>query len=375
MSYTAHTRLTQLALLSVLTLAPLLSPLVAHASPNFELPGEPFKLAELAPRASSNEGYGEKYTFDAEVNTETGEQGTFYFSMMITNLGSGDQKMTAKGRLTVGERSWKWSFKREEGKWRSSASPLSIVAGGATLSEEAGALSFNVKRKDFTLKAKMTPLASPWQPKGGGLKLKSASARYHVLPLTTFSATLTPQEESASAVEVSGFGWGSHSASELSPYEFMRSSSKLRAIDLPHKRTLYWRTLHLTSDYGSAQRSYLIITEGERVLFEGIDINPEITKHFKDKKGYGYVVPEGFVINATHVSQPGVTLKGTIKTLKRTRRRDPVAKLGWAKRMVVKRFSKPMEYNYDVAYDLTLSGPNARSLKGEARYEMYHFNK
>ena len=67
----------------------------------------------LIPAMKGGEGYGDKYTFDADF----GERGNMYFSMAISNLGLGDHKMQAKGRLTIGTQVFRWKKKLDSDEW------------------------------------------------------------------------------------------------------------------------------------------------------------------------------------------------------------------------------------------------------------------
>ena len=347
----------------------------ATASPAFELPGEHFTWAELAPVRRSTEGYGEKYTFNAELKSDSGETGSLYLSLMITNLGPGDHKMTAKGRVTFGDRSQKWKYKLSAKKWKSQARPLLIQAGGVTVKEQQGALVLELKHPKVDLSISMTELARNWQPKGGGLKLGKHITKVQTLPLTLAQGRVEFKGEQAHSLSVRGKGWGSHSASDIGPQEQNLWSRMLRAVDLERDQTVYLRTIKTTREYGSRELSYLIVTQGDQLIFEGTGFDVQVKDRYVDKKKYGYRVPLSFHINARHVSDPKVHLSADFKTLKRTRRRDPIAKRSWAEKLIIERFSKPMEYGYDLEYKLNITGSRTHSLTGQAKYEVFHFNK
>jgi hypothetical protein len=42
---------------------------------------------------------------------------------------------------------------------------------------------------------------------------------------------------------------------------------------------------------------------------------------------------------------------------------------------VIERFSQPMEYAYQMRYDVKLAGPNITAGGDDAKLEVYHFNK
>lgn len=352
----------------------LIAPQVTYANPAFELPGERFGWSALAPQRSSKENYGEKYTFDAELSGPNGERGNLYLSLMITNLGSGDHKMTSKGRLTFNGVTKKWNQKLSAKNWKSKAQPLLIEAGQVTVREEGEALTLSLKNRQLNFTLSFTELAHTWQPKGGGLKLGEQVTRMQLIPLAKVQGAVH-FEDQPSPVNVTGKGWGSHSASVLGPHEQNLWSSKIRAVDITLDQTLYLRTMRLTEDYGAQQLSFVILTQGDQLLFEGTGFTLAVSEAFTDKKEYDYRVPLAFSIDVPHASDPKLRLKGDFKTLKRTRRRNPIAKRSWAERLILERFVKPMEYGYDLKYSLSLQGSAQQSFSGKATYEVFHFNQ
>lgn len=342
---------------------------------SFQLPGEHFNWSAIAPRRQSSEGYGEKYTFNAELNGPDGEKGELYLSLMISNLGAGDHKMTSKGRLTYQDQTIKWKQNLSAKKWKSKAQPLFIQAGQVTVSEEHGALVLTLKHDKLDFKISMTELAHNWQPRGGGLKFGTHFTKIQTIPLTSVQGDLSYKGDLTKEIHVTGKGWGSHSASDLGPYEQNLWSSKIQAIDLSRDETLYMRSMKITQDYGSQEISYVIMTQKDQLIFEGTGFTTKILDRFIDQKKHDYVVPLAFEIDVPHANTPGVQLKGGFKVIKRTRRRDPIAHLSWSKKLIVERFSKPMEYAYDLSYNLTLNGSSKQTFQGKARYEVFHFNQ
>ena len=329
----------------------------------------------MAPKRGSKEGYGEKYTFDATLKGPNGEAGSLYLSLMIANLGPGDHKMTSRGSVTYNGVKVKWSQKLKAKRWKSKAQPLSIQAGQVTLSEESGALILSLNHPKLAFKLAVSELAQNWQPKGGGLKFGAHHTLLQTIPLATLQGTLKFTDQQGEPVNVTGKAWGSHSRSQLGPHEQNLWSSKIRAIDLKQDRTLYLRTLKTTPDFGAKQLSYIILTQGDRLVFQGTSFDLNVSESFIDKKMHGYKVPTQFTIDVNDALDPSRHLKGQFKVMKRTRRRNPIAKRSWAERMIIERFAKPMEYRYTLRYDLTLSGSSKGTYQGEATYEVYHFNQ
>ena len=77
----------------------------------FQEQGEDLNFKALIPHLVSDENYVEKYTFDAEIQSEDGQKGQLYFSASINNLGVGDHKLHLKGRLSLGDEKFTWNRK------------------------------------------------------------------------------------------------------------------------------------------------------------------------------------------------------------------------------------------------------------------------
>lgn len=343
--------------------------------------GDTIKINDLVPRLYDSEGYGEKYTFVAQIKTEAdeatgqGEQtGRFYFSLSISNLGGGDHKLEAKGALELGEKSFKWKVKRQKGKWRSAKGKLDIKAGGVHLSGTVEQLVFNVQNGDETLEIKFKPIVETWRPTGGGLQLGDGNnAEFSLFPLAEIAGQL--KNKNGDLNELRGHGWGRHTWSQLGPHEWSLWNIQLRVFDPAHKRALFIRRLRTGEDYSKSERSYgLLIEDGKRV-FEGYMLSLEQKKSYRDKKHDNqYSFPTDFVLTGVDVKS-GARFRGQFETGKRHYRRNPIQNLPWIKRKAVELVTKPMEYAYELKYEISLSGTTSLSIKGEdGRYEAYFFN-
>ena len=117
----------------------------------------------LVPAMKGGEGYGDKYTFDADF----GERGNMYFSMAISNLGLGDHKMQAKGRLTIGTQVFRWKKKLDSDEWSHAKDKFEIKAGPATASGTPDRLVLAANEGGNEFELVLTPIARAWRPKNG----------------------------------------------------------------------------------------------------------------------------------------------------------------------------------------------------------------
>jgi hypothetical protein len=342
----------------------------------FDQPGEVVRDQHLIPHVSDAGSYGEKYTFDADF----GDRGRFYFSMQISNIGVGDEKMTARGSVTIDGEKIRWSFKRDEGKWKYNKKKLDIRGGSAKLSGTVQALRFQSrsKSKKAEIDFVFTPIAQPWRPPQGGLRFgASHRTEYNLFPLSSVKGVVRFKDRPD--VELSGLGWGTHTWSHLGPHEQSTSATQFRGLDLPNQKTLYMREIQVGGDYAPQSLSYVLMTSGAQLLFQGFGFKKTVKKSFTDKKHPNrYKVAEDFSITARDIKHPDVTLEATFSAKKRTHHRNPISSYSWILRKLIEQASKPMEYAYQMNFKAQVSGGSngAAVIEGTSgKYEINHFNK
>ena len=342
----------------------------------FDRPGEVVRDQHLIPHVSDAGNYGEKYTFDADF----GERGRFYFSMQISNIGMGDEKMTARGSVTIDGERIPWSFKRDEGEWKYNKKKLDIRAGSAKISGTVKALRFQSrsKSKKAQIDFVFTPIAQPWRPPQGGIRFGgSQRTEYNLFPLSSVKGVV--RVKGRPDLELRGLGWGTHTWSHLGPHEQSTSASQFRGLDLPNQKTLYMREIQVGGDYARQSLSYVIMTSGAELLFQGFGFKKRVKKSFTDKKHPNrYKVAEDFTITAQDIKRPDVTLEAIFSAKKRTHHRNPISSYSWLLRKLIEQASKPMEYAYQMNFEAKVSGGSngAAVIKGTSgKYEINHFNK
>ncbi|MBV72293.1 MAG: hypothetical protein CMH52_13295 [Myxococcales bacterium] len=325
----------------------------------------------LVPVVKDGEGYGEKYTFDAKF----GDRGSFYFSMAIANLGIGDKKMEAKGRLTLDGKVIRWKQKLAAGEWSFNASPLSIKAGSAELSGEPQELKFSVKAEGHVLTATMKAVAQPWRPRNGQVLFgKSRKATdFTIFPLGNVELTLTKPD--GSAVTVTGIGYGARSWSEIAVYEQSRASLEFRGID--GDKTIYIREIMPSKEYSQKRVAYLLITKGDQILVESFDFELDVQDTYVDSEHPNqYRVPVSVNIMGQDAEDKARLVRGRLVKNKLRKRKDILASMNSIVRMVAKRYSQPVSYSYDTDYLFEVKlGDKVESLSGLGRYEFYHWKK
>jgi hypothetical protein len=338
----------------------------------FDKAGSKLSNRDLIPHLSSKEYYGEKYTFDADF----GKRGSFYFSMSITNIGIGDHKMHAKGVLKIDGEKFRWSFKKDNGDWSYDKKNISIKAGGASLSGSIDNLIFTAKHKGSKVMLTFKPLAQSWKPHKGGLNFgKKLKTQYHLFPLSNVTGIF---KHKGKEDVLTGLGWGTHTWSHLGPHEQSLWTTQFRGIDLSQKKTVYYRQIKTPTDYGKKYLSYMVVTDHNKLVFQGFGFKPDVSKYYVDKKHDNkYKIAHEFIIKAQDIKDKSKTLNASFSVVKTRLKRNPIANYSWPLRKLMERFSKPMEYAYDMKYQVTVKGGGVdfKSTSNKGRLEVYHFNK
>lgn len=328
------------------------------------------KTKNLYPHLGKDEGYGEKYTFDGDF----GDRGSLYFSMTISNLGMGDHKMEAKGRLTIDGKKFRWKKELDDDEWKWSKTPFRIKAGPATLSGSPKELVMTVKQGGNDVTFTFTPLGRAWRPKNGQIQFGKdrKSADFTVFPLMNVKASGT---FNGAALDVKGTGFGTHTWSDLAIYDQARWTRQFRGID--GDKTIYMRELFTAEDYGNETLRYVLVTKGKMILLESYDYVTNATETLTDTKHDNrYKVPESFTIQGFDDEMKQVQFRGKITKKKQIKREDLLKKMNAAVRLIAGRYSKPVRYDYESDFHIQVkTADGVEELKGVGRYEMYHWNK
>ena len=329
------------------------------------------KASHLVPAMKSGEGYGEKYTFNADF----GDRGSFYFSLALTNLGWGDGKMEAKGRLTIDGKQIRWKKKLDSDEWSFTKEPFSITAGPAKISGTPQRLVMNVTVGKQTIEAVMTPIAQPWRPRNGRVLFgkERKISDFTVFPLS--KTELKYDLGDGNVQTIAGRGHGTRSWSELAIYEQARSTLEFRGIS--GDMTVYIREIIPSKEYVQKRIAYLLITKGSDILIESYDFAMTPQQTFTDKVHPNqYQVVESFDVAGKDASDPTRLFRGRISKKRLRSRSDMLKSMNAAVRAVVSGFSKPVTYEYDSDFLIELKKDGAVTrLEGIGRYEMSHLNK
>ncbi len=332
----------------------------------------PVDAKDLIPHLKKDDGYSEKYTFNAEFSGSD----RFYFSYQITNLGAGEFKMTAKGSLKLGDRTFSWKTDELEygdQEWKSSKNELNIEVKGTRLSGTMDALKFEVKQDDFQIEILFEPIAKAWKPRNGKVLVGNQKKvnSYIVLPLTKASGSFKKGDE---VVVLNGKGYGTHSWGQLGVHEQFAWTTQFRGVNEEKDETVYFRELKTNGDFEAKHVFYLLVTQKDQVLaqcFDGSQIN--LTKEYTDAKHENqYRIKENFVLTCQDPFN-GKSIELSFQAGAMDSRKNPLSKYSWMVRKAAELVSKPMEYVYKKAsYEVKVAGQTIKGSNG--MYEVNYLN-
>jgi hypothetical protein len=207
-----HERLSRLTLLA--SLAALTLPLLAGAG------------AVLEPLPSSNDNYGESFTFMVDL-----EDGSFVFTQFsITNLGPGSRHGICRATVVrPGQKAWAPQVKVGSDEWSYDAATSTLKMGPCTLHAGAGTF-ISVPLGNGLLSIQFTEPPSPQAPPGSEVIVGNARYRHEVLvPFGAAKVSLRMPGSNA-LLELSGGGYGDHTHSTVAPVKLARSWVRFRAL-------------------------------------------------------------------------------------------------------------------------------------------------
>ncbi len=368
-----HTRITHLGPAALLLAAAgLLLPATASAETARAWQGsrQAVGIKHLQPAMKGGEGYGDKYTFNADFDGG----GSFYYSLTISNLGFGDGKMEAKGRLTVGGETFRWKKNLDDDEWSYDKKSFSIEAGPARMSGEPKKLVMSARAKGAEVELTFDAIANPWRPRDGRVRWGGEGVSdYTVFPLMRVTGRY--KKDGGEWTPLSGTGYGTRSWSSVAAYDVLRWAMELRVID--GDKTVYLRELGATADFGKKRIAYLLVTRGKEVLFESFDHRLDPTEVMTDSKHDNkYKVPEAFTLVGKDASDASRMVRGKVTKKKLRKRREPLKKMNAAVRAVASQYSEPVSYDYDVDVLLEVRvGAETVRIDTVGRYEVNHLNK
>jgi hypothetical protein len=198
----------------VLLLAVLLLPWVAGAG------------GTLEPLPSSNDNYGESFSFTVDLDDGT----LITVGLSVTNLGPGSRHGVCRATvMRPGRKPWAPQVKVDSDEWSYDKATNTLRMGPCTLHSGTGT-HISVPLGDGLVNVSFAHAVAPQEPPGSSVIVGNARYRHEVLlPFSPVKVSLKlPGSETM--VELSGGGYGDHSHSTVEPAKLARRWVRFRAL-------------------------------------------------------------------------------------------------------------------------------------------------
>ncbi len=323
----------------------------------------------LVPHLVGDENYYEQYNFEASLDEDV----DFYLRMRIANLGPGDGRMevTVRTRDPETHARVKYFDKLDRDSWNYAKGRFSITAGKTRVSGDPSRIRVQGSGGGFSFDLVFTAQAKGWRP-GKGRVLLGDDGYYAtsiVFPRAKVEGTVTVKGK---VHHLSGWGFATHSHSNVAPYEVARRWVQFDSHD--NEYAIYLRYFMPAEGYPARPVAFLLVTFEDRVVFQGYQVKVRAEKTKVDRKTDAkYKMPGRIVVDAV---APGQKVHLVLEGTKMYHRSAMLEEAGMVERVVIKRFAEPVDYNYRCKYSLTIDneGHPPVTVTGEATYSVNYLN-
>jgi hypothetical protein len=182
--------------------------------------------AALEPLPSSNDNYGESFSFT--VDLDDGTLITVGFS--VTNLGPGSRHGICRATvMRPGRKVWSPQVKVDSDEWAYDKTTNTLKMGPCTLHSGTGTY-INIPLADGLVSLAFEQAIAPQAPPGSEVTVGNARYRHEVLlPFSPVKASLKLPGSDA-MLELKGGGYGDHSHSTVEPAKLARRWVRFRAL-------------------------------------------------------------------------------------------------------------------------------------------------
>ncbi len=182
--------------------------------------------AALEPLPSSNDNYGESFSFTVDLDDGT----LITVGLSVTNLGPGSRHGVCRATvMRPGRKPWAPQVKVDSDEWSYDKATNTLRMGPCTLHSGTGT-HISVPLGDGLVNVSFAHAVAPQEPPGSSVIVGNARYRHEVLlPFSPVKVSLKlPGSETM--VELSGGGYGDHSHSTVEPAKLARRWVRFRAL-------------------------------------------------------------------------------------------------------------------------------------------------
>lgn len=286
----------------------------------------------------------------------------------------------AAGRALTGP-VYRVKVKKDRGDWTAGKERFDATVGDCTVVAGVGYAAVHAVGKDFVLDYRVESDLPALRPAGGVVNFGGAFYTTTLpVPRGRLTGTLVtrgpPEEEGGEPVEetleLEGWAYVEHRATDLAPYRMATKWFKMR--ELTTERTVVVSAFQRTAELGGGIQGWAMIASNDGLeAYEGEVVLRPRDETLDADTTYG--VPALVFLEG----KDGPGFRGVVRLNTLTTRRDDIAKLSTLERIVVKRLMKPFTYIFDGAEYLFKVRESAESedevpFRGQTTFEFQQLN-
>lgn len=323
-------------------------------------------MNDLIPRMSSGQAYTERHTFS--VDLDNGAHVGFNFT--ITNLGIRNGYGAAQVRVRwPGESNYSYGERVSRSNWSFDENRFALdIADTQVEADGNDAFILRHQGDGIEIELRFVNNIPMWQPGNGEIR---QGDDYYRFTLTSPRADVTGRVNIGGQWhDVTGAraGYADHVATNVAPYNLAKRFTRFRNYN--GDLFVMWREIELTDDYGGQTVSWVVIGQGDQIIFEDSGPTVGFGNATRDSET-GYNVPHAVQVEASNGDRGmRFQLRGDDVA-----RRDLLESYGRAARAVASRLSNPFEYTIagDYALEVVLGDRRIRTT-GSSHYTVDFVN-
>ncbi len=341
---------------------------VAGSMTSFGTRNRPVLLSDFGPHLFSNESYSEFWTIDSWL----ADKSYIGLDIAITNIGVGDHKGGFKARFVDpgGDKS-ECKAEYDNDEWSYAKQGFSMKFGKNSIGGDLQKISVKVSCKKMEMDLVFENLVPPVCPGSGLLKFGQGDGVYSMMFPSPRAHVRGKVRRGGKIIEVDGIGFAEHSYSNMAPYNQARRWFRFKHIN--SDISVIMAEVESTREYGSAHNGWVLISDNKGKIVATTRARFDFEGFIKDTRSdEGYTIPRRVRIVAV---DGDASVIGTLTMTSLRKIEDPTASLGFLKRSIIRRFTKPRDYYINCKMLLKIKqGGQEKTIEADGFYRYMHVN-
>ncbi len=340
----------------------------AGSMTSFGTRNRPVLLTDFGPHLFSNESYSEFWTIDSWLP----DKSYIGIDIAITNIGVGDHKGGFKARFVdPGGGKSECKAEYDDDEWSYAKQGFSMKFGKNSIGGDLQKISVKVRCKKLEMDLVFTNQAPPVCPGSGILKFGQGDGVYSMVFPSPRAHVTGAVRRGGKTIEVDGVSFGEHSYSDMAPYNQARRWFRFKHITADI--SVIMTEVESTREYGSAHNGWVLVSDNNGKIVATTRARFDFEGFIKDKHSdEGYTIPRRVRIVAV---DGDTSVIGTLTMTSLRKIEDPTASLGFLKRSIIRRFTKPRDYYINCKMQMKIKkGDQEKTIDATGFYRYLHVN-